>query len=446
MNTSDFLCFIEAKKLFFYNEPILLAVSGGIDSSVMVDLFHRSKLVFALAHCNFGLRGRESDADSTFVKYLANKLHVPFYTKKFDTTNYALEHGISIQMAAREIRYEWFEKVRSGFGFEHIATAHHLDDQAETFLINLIRGTGIAGLHGIPVKKGHIVRPLLFTSRKEIEQYATKYQVPYREDHSNNETKYLRNKIRHELLPIIGAINPEFTRGLSNTIRKIYDFEQIGIRVLEEGRKRLTMNEGGDSVIMIANLLLESPIESFAWEALSPFGFNESQVQNILACLLKEGKRVFLSPSYRLVKDRGKLVINKIQTKSLERAVMINYFTRKKSVTTPFPLVFTREKKVNKYVIPATGTIASLDFDKLQFPLSVRKWQHGDAFFPLGMKKKKKLSDFFTDQKIPIKEKEQTRVLCSGKDIVWIIGHRIDHRYRVTSATREILSIVRAES
>jgi tRNA(Ile)-lysidine synthase len=441
MDSGDFILYIAKQKLFLLHQPILLAVSGGIDSMVMVDLFHHSKIPFAIAHCNFGLRGRESDEDASFVKDHAKKLHVPFFTKNFNTEDVSLQKGISIQMAARELRYEWFDQIRSENGYEYIATAHHLDDQAETFLINLLRGTGIAGLHGIPVKKGRVVRPMLFTYRSEIKQYATEHHIFYREDHSNIETKYLRNKIRHDLIPLISSINPEFTKGLSETIQRISEFEQIGSFALEEWRARMLLKEEGDYVIGIEPLLKTTPIETFAWELFSPFGFNETQVKNVLDCLSKEGKKVFLSPTHRLVKDRKRLVISVIETKHHNKITKIDNFSCRKNIKVPVPLVFTRLHKLDNYEIPATGKIATLDYEKLQFPLMVRRWQPGDTFFPLGMRKRKKLSDFFIDQKFSIKQKEGTWLLCSGKNIVWIIGHRIDHRFRITSATRELICI-----
>ncbi|MEI7500188.1 MAG: tRNA lysidine(34) synthetase TilS [Bacteroidota bacterium] len=434
--------FILKTALVEKSQHILLSVSGGIDSMVMTALFHQAKLSFGIAHCNFGLRGIESDEDERFVIAMAGKYKVPCFIKNFNTSDYAHKKGISIQMAARELRYNWFEIIREQEKFDLIATAHHLDDQVETFLINLIRGTGIAGLHGIPIKNGNIIRPMMFAFRKEVEKYASERQILYREDRSNSEIKYLRNKIRHEVIPLLCSINPEFKYGLTESIARISGFEQIGNHAMEDWCRKAMTTDGKDKFIDINNLLKATPVESFAWALLSPFGFNETQVSNLLGCLEKENRKIFCSSTHRLVKDRERLVINAIEPKTKERSVIINHFSHRKSIKIPIPLVFTRVIKTGKYEIPASGMIATLDFGKLTFPLSVRRWRPGDAFFPFGMKNKKKLSDFFIDQKFSLKQKEQTWLLYSGNNIAWIIGHRIDNRYRVTSATQEMMCIV----
>ncbi len=445
MNFKDLLRFVESRNIISTTDTILLAVSGGIDSVVLVDLFHKAKFRFAIAHCNFGLRGKDSDEDAEFVQRLAVLMHVPFFSEKFDTSTVALQKGISIQMAARDLRYAWFEKIRQDNNFDYVATAHHLDDQVETFLINLIRGTGIAGLHGIPVKNGTIVRPLMFAYRKDIMQYANNNQIGYRTDQSNSETKYLRNKLRHEVIPLLCTINPDFSHGLTESIRRISEFELIGNRTLQDWRQDVLTTDGTDKFVDITSLIKLKPIEPYAWELLSPFNFNETQVSNLLSSLEKENRKIFDSSTHRLVKDRGRLVISLLIPKKQERPVKIMPFAFRKRITKPLALSFERMNEVKNYEIPATINTASLDFDKLQFPLTIRKWQAGDTFFPLGMKKKKKLSDFFIDQKFTLKEKEQTWLLCSGDNIAWIISHRIDHRFRVTTTTREILRVVNTE-
>ena len=442
MDLRDLIQFAEARNIFSRDDHILLAVSGGMDSTVMAHLFHRAKFRFAIAHCNFGLRGKESDEDAAFVKEMALHFNVPYFSEAFDTKNIALQKGISIQMAARDLRYDWFEKTREKNEYDYIATAHHLDDQVETFMINLIRGTGIAGLHGIPVKNDRVIRPLMFASRKDIEEYAGKYKISYRTDRSNNETKYLRNKIRHEVIPLLSSLNPEFTQGLTGTIVRISGFEQIGNRALEEWCQKAITTDGHDQFVDIRHLLELAPVEPYAWKLLSPFGFSQTQVSNLIGCLKKESSKVFCSPTHRLVKDRERLVIRPIEPKIRELYYKIGLFAHQKKIAKPLKLLLERIVNCEEYDIPANVDIASLDFDKLQFPLTLRRWQPGDVFFPLGMKKKKKLSDFFIDQKFSLQEKEQTWLLCSGKDIAWIVGRRIDHRFRVTPATREILRIV----
>jgi tRNA(Ile)-lysidine synthase len=445
MNPKDLVQFIEEKKLAGRHEYILLAVSGGIDSVVMAHLFHQAKFRFAIAHCNFCLRNLESDEDEVFVRNLAQTFDVPFFSEKFDTKSFAAQNGFSVQMAARKLRYDWFEKIRKENGFDYIATAHHLDDQVETFLINLVRGTGIAGLHGIPVKNGYIIRPMLFAFRKDIAQYAAEGNVGYREDRSNQETKYLRNKIRHDVIPMLCSINPDFVDGLSDTIRRLRDFEQLGIGALEEWQKHAISKEGNSQVIKIAGLKNNSLAPVLAWEFLSQYGFNETQLHNMLSSFGNENRKVFLSPTHRLVKERGRLIVSAIEPESSDKIYKIAPFARKKNLKSPLLLRFEHIKNPDNYEIPATGRIASLDAGKLKYPLVLRKWRNGDTFCPLGMKKKKKISDFLINEKVSLHEKEHIWLLCSGEDIVWIIGYRIDHRYRITNMTKEIIMIVNSE-
>ncbi|MFZ4523466.1 MAG: tRNA lysidine(34) synthetase TilS [Bacteroidales bacterium] len=443
MKPDHFIQFIDSGKLFGRDGKILLAVSGGIDSTVMADLFQKAQFDFAIAHCNFSLRGKESDKDARFVEKLAQKLNVPFFLKRFNTQEFASLHGISIQMAARELRYKWFEETRKENKYDYIATAHHLDDQVETFLINLIRGTGIAGLHGIPVKNGKVIRPMMFAGRTEIEQYAAKNQVDFRLDLSNNESKYLRNKIRHEVIPLLCSLNPEFRQGITETIGRICDFEMVGNQTLTTWCNEKLKPKGTNLTFDISHFLNLTPVEPYAWAMLAPFGFNQSQIANLIDNLEHADRQVFLSPTHRMVKERKSLnicIIDKEQDHST-RTFQVNHFSNKKTTTKPFPLVFEIFKNSDGFTIPATPGIACLDRSKLQFPLTLRKWQEGDLFYPLGMRGKKKLSDFFIDQKFSMSDKEDTWLLCTGNKIAWIIGHRIDHRFRVTSKTTEILSI-----
>ena len=446
MEIRDLIRFNHEKQLFTGNDRILLAVSGGIDSAVMAEMFHGAGFKFGITHCNFSLRGGESDLDELFVKSMAYRMKVPFYATTFDTPAFALQNGISIQMAARELRYRWFESTRKEHRFDYVATAHHLDDQAETFLINLIRGTGIAGLHGIPLKNGTVIRPMMFAIRMEIEQYALSHHVEYRQDQSNNETKYLRNKIRHEIIPILGSVNPGFVAGLTETIRRIGEFELVGNRALEDLCRNLLSTSGKEVIIDVNRLTAVSPVEPLAWALLSPFGFNETQVANLLTCLGSDHRQLFNSPTHRLVKERGRLTLTPAGPATREKTVTISLFPRQKKISKPIHLRLKRISDVSRYDIPVSPCTASLSFEKLQFPLTLRRWQPGDSFYPLGMKKKKKLSDFFIDGKFTLAEKEAAWLLCSGKDIAWIVGHRIDHRFRITRATREILCVLSGEA
>ncbi len=441
METTDLLRFVQARKMFLAQEPILLAISGGIDSMVMADLFHRCGYRFGIAHCNFGLRGEESEADEQFVRLKAAQLNVPFHTERFDTRERARRNRVSIQMAARELRYDWFDKIRQEHGYRYTATAHHLDDQAETFLINLARGTGIAGLHGIPVQTGSIIRPLMFTGRAEIEAYARRHKVAFRHDHSNDELKYTRNRVRQEIVPALKKLNPDFIRGLSETIRRISEFEQAGQHELETWSAKAVRRQDNEWVLDIGTIPVDRPPGPYLWKVMAPFGFNETQLDNLLRCLHGEGRRRFSSATHRLDREKGCIRISRKEKKAVDREYEIELFSRSKKMSRPLSLHYRRITAVDSYEIPATGAIASLDFGKLVFPLILRRWRAGDSFHPLGMRKRKKISDFFIDQKVVQKDREEAWLLSSGGQIVWILGHRIDHRYRVTIATREILRI-----
>lgn len=442
MDHNNLVDFINSRRIFSKTDKILLAVSGGIDSVVLAHLFRKADLNFAIAHCNFGLRGDESNADAAFVADLASLLKVPFFLKRFSTISFANAKRISIQMAARDLRYHWFEQIRNKNHFAYVATAHHLDDQVETFLINLIRGTGIAGLHGIPVKNDKIVRPMMFAWRKDIELFATEHEIKYRTDKSNSETVYLRNKVRHAVIPLLCTLNPEFTNGVNSSISRLRDFEQIGNQTLDKWFTKVTIHEGNDVIVNIEDLLKVTPQELYAWRLLSPYGFNESQVSNLLNSLKGTTRKLFLSDSHKVIKERNRLVIRNLNSPPPDNAVFIPSFEKRKQIRKPVALFLTHLKQAENYAIPTATHVASLDFQKLQFPLVLRKWQIGDSFTPIGMNKRKKVSDFFIDQKFTQKQKEETWILCSGNDIAWIVGHRIDNRFKITHETSEILSIV----
>lgn len=445
-----FINFIDSSKLFPCDETVLLAVSGGLDSTVMVHLFARAGFRFAVAHCHFQLRGADSDQDFQFTENLAETNSVPFHSVKFDTQEYAGKHGLSIQMAARELRYLWFEEIRQKHGFQYIATAHHLDDQAETILINLIRGTGIAGMHGIPVKSGRLVRPLMFARRNEISEYASEHEIKFREDLSNNEVKYLRNKIRHDIIPIFNSINPVFVENLNSSVRKISDYEKIAEKNLHEWKSSVTQVIDDMTIVDLKQLLAFPQPETLAWFVLSPFGFNETQIEKLINCLDKPEEKVFASPTHTLRKERNRLIVyltqpsstfNEIKSEGSEVfSIPVQYMTNEISSV---QLRFNHINHPGKYQISKDPNIASLDFHKLEFPLTLRKWQPGDSFHPFGMKGKKKLSDFFIDLKLSDEQKKRAWLLCSNNQIVWIVGYRIDHRYRVTGKTEEVLLVER---
>jgi tRNA(Ile)-lysidine synthase len=428
--------FIKQENLFLKNQKILVAVSSGIDSVALCYLMHEAGYSFGLAHCNFKLRGKESDDDEKFVKQLSLKFHVPFHYKNFETKKYSEEKKISVQMAARDLRYEWFEEIRKRNHYDVIAVAHHQDDEVETFFINLIRGTGIAGLHGIKAKTGKIVRPLLFTGRKEIEEYVKKNKVKFREDKSNKSTKYLRNKVRLQLIPMLKELNPDIESTVKSEIRRIKQIESVFQKLVKEEQEEIQSTEGNVTKFNISKLLLLENKELFLYEFLKPYGFSGDIIQQILKSLNAESGRQFMSDSYRLIKDRKFLIISPHQADEvLESYIVTRGY---KELVTPIHVEFSEKKFSKKIEINKAKNVACLDLDKLQFPLHIRKWERGDYFIPFGMKGKKKLSDYFTDMKFSLIEKENTWLLCNGDDIIWVVGHRIDERYKVTGRTKNI--------
>lgn len=433
----QFKDFIRKENLFSREDRILLAVSGGMDSVAMAELFHRSGQSFAIAHCNFNLRGEESDLDEHFTEKLARRYKRPFYSRRFETASYAREHGISIQMAARELRYAWFSEVCSLEGYRYVATAHHLDDQMETFFINLTRSTGIGGLHGILPRQGILVRPMLFTGRKEIEAFIRENHLAYREDSSNTETKYLRNKIRHELIPVLREIQPEFPRLLSENIERIRDAETIYRKADEEAKPVLLKAESDRFLIPIPELKKRKPEATFLFEILSPFGFNYRTVKNIAAALDDPPGIAFFSPTHRLIKDRKNLILTGIKTPEPLPSYMIP--VKASRLDQPVSLTLKRTRDIKKLRILPDKDRAYLDMAKLSFPLVLRKWKPGDLFYPFGKDRRKKVSDFFIDEKVPVPDKEKCWILCSGNKIAWVVGHRIDNRFRITTRTREAL-------
>jgi tRNA(Ile)-lysidine synthase len=439
----EFKAFVGSEKLFGPGDRILLAVSGGIDSVVMSELFHRAGYLFGIAHCNFGLRGMESDADETFVEKLAGKYKVPFYSKRFLTAMDAKEKRISIQMAARELRYQWFEELRLKNKYAFVATAHHLDDQVETFFINLLRSTGIAGLHGILPRQGNLIRPLLFSYRNNIEAFARKYKLAFREDSSNLETKYKRNKIRHEIIPVFRELNPIFPQLLTETILRMRETEIIFRNSIEEARKKIIRKDKNGTYIRIEDLKKLIPVDIYAFELLSPFGFHEAVIRDILHSQDDSSGKIFYSTTHRLIRNRKELILDLLPGKkeSSSKNAEISIPENKNEIRKPIHLSFTKTTTGKEFGIDPLKEVANLNFRKIVFPLILRRWKKGDSFYPFGMNKKKKLSDYFIDNKLSIPEKENTWLLCSGPHILWIVGHRIDHRFRVTSQTKEVLQV-----
>lgn len=441
-----FQSFIKKENLFSSSEKILLTVSGGIDSMVMCELFQKAGFNFGIAHCNFQLRAEESDGDQEFVGSLAEKYNVPFHSTTFSTSSFAKKNKLSIQVAARQLRYQWFEEIREQYGYKFIATAHHQDDSIETFFINLIRGTGIAGLHGILPKLGTIVRPLLFTTKNEIEAYSKKNKLKYREDSSNTSDKYVRNKIRHHVIPVLKELNPSLETTINDNTRHLRDVELVYKNEIEKRRSKIVKQEQGSILISIKKLSKLQPVVTYLYEFLKPFNFNASIVEEIISAIEGTSGKQFYSSTHRLIKDREFLIIEKLKVASPAASPWRPKESFKLKVKEnqndasieELSLNFSKLSKTIDYKLSASNLTAALDFDKLEFPLEIRKWQQGDAFYPLGMKGKKKLSDFFINKKLSINQKENTWLLTSTGKIAWVIGHRIDERFKITEKTRKI--------
>ncbi|MBW6459249.1 MAG: tRNA lysidine(34) synthetase TilS [Bacteroidales bacterium] len=440
---NEFIDYINRENLLRHDNWILMAVSGGLDSVVMTDLFHHAGYSFGIAHVNFALRGKESERDEQFVRNLADKYKSPSYFIRFDTKQYARKNKLSVQMAARQLRYDWFRQVVSEVGYDFIATAHHLDDQIETFLINLARGTGIAGLHGILPKHGVIIRPLLFASRSQLENYAQENNLDFVEDSSNASLKYSRNRIRHKVIPELEKINPSFRTEFARTIQNIRDAETVYRSVIDIEKKRLLIPHESGYQIPLVLLKQMKPLRTWLFELLSPFDFNVAVVNDVLNTLDDPPGKLFYSATHRVVKDRECLLIDPLPVSNAQHNLPTGCFPIFQSdlrIDFPVKLVL-KVHDASGFVISSRSQTACLDLDKLKFPLSLRKWKKGDYFIPLGMSGRKKISDFFTDQKYSIPEKEKSWLLCSGPDIVWIIGHRIDDRYKITGETERVLEI-----
>ena len=411
--------FITEKSLFVREDKLILGISGGADSVCLMHVFLELGYSFELAHCNFNLRGEESDADEYFVTDLAKKYQLKIHVKQFDTLVYAAENKISTQMAARDLRYAWFEKLRIKSSAKYLAIAHHANDDVETFFINLVRGSGLKGFLGIKEKNNAIIRPLLSVSRLEIEQYLKDRGLVFREDSSNASVKYLRNKIRHELIPLLAQMNPSIQQTVKDEMRILEGVAQIYASKVEEVRKDLTQEKNGIVQLEISALLALNPLHSYLYELLSAYGFYA--VEAISKALQGQSGKQFFSSTHQLVVDRENIFISLLNK---ENEV---FEITEKTISLVHPLVINFKVIADKTII-YDNNIAQLDVDKLKFPLTLRKWKEGDKFIPLGMKKFKKLSDFFIDSKFSIIDKQEQWLLCSGVDIVWVLGCRIDER------------------
>jgi tRNA(Ile)-lysidine synthase len=430
---------------YLKGKKLLIAVSGGIDSVVLADLMRQNNFDIALAHCNFQLRGKDSDKDEAFVKDLAKKMEIPVFAVKFDTKKYASENKISTQVAARELRYKWFEKIRKEHRFSFILTAHHADDDLETVLINLIRGTGLEGLTGIPERNKNIIRPLLPFPREEIENYADDKGLKWREDLSNNEDKYTRNKIRHHILPVLKELNPGFNDSFRQTLSHLKGSSAIVKESVSKARCRIFKKTGKDSYeLEIKKIRRLKNTRHYLYEMLKDFGFTEwDDVYRLLEA--QPGKQVF-SDTHRLIKDRDLLLLTGLSSADNVRSKEFKISSDQKKLyldgcTLLFRDIPVKEIKKEKIVKSDPEKEVYLDKKSIKFPLTVRKWKEGDYFYPIGMQGKKKLSKFFKDEKLSVLDKENIWLLCDQNKIAWVIGKRMDDRFKITENTKEILKI-----
>lgn len=424
---------LQKKFPFIKNKQLLIAVSGGIDSVVLTHLFHQLGYKCTLAHCNFNLRNKESDLDEEFVIELGKQLDMPVETIKFDTINYAEEKKISIQMAARKLRYDWFQQLIKKNNLNYVFTAHQKDDVLETFLINFTRGTGLDGLTGIPEINENILRPLLIFSREDVTNYAAENKIIWREDLSNSSTKYFRNKIRHTIVPILKELNPNLLKSFDNTLLNLKESQTlVKDRIRSLKNHVITYESDGSVKISITKILELNNPKAHLYELLKPYGFTSwKDVINLLEA--QSGKQIF-TPSHRLIKNRDELILTTFTEESKG-----NYLINEQTVCidSPISLKFSRIAKMENL----DNKTACIDKNLLKYPLTVRKWEKGDYFYPIGMHGKKKLSKYFKDEKLSLLEKEKTWLLCSDNEIVWVIGKRLDNRYKTSDKTTNILKV-----
>ena len=412
--------FIEKEDLFSKQDKILVALSGGADSVALTRILITLGYHCEAAHCNFELRGEESDRDEDFVRNFCRSLNIKCHSIHFETRRYAAQQSISIEMAARELRYNWFSKICEESDCQVVAVAHHKDDSVETMLLNLIRGTGINGLLGIRPKNGNVVRPLLCASRQEVVEYLHRMNQTYVTDSTNLEDEYTRNKIRLNLLPLMEEINPSVKDGLVKTASYLNDISKVYQQAIKESIDRIFITP--EKEISIEKLMNEPAPQALLFEVLFPLGFNSTQVEEVYGSLNGQPGKRFISSQWQVVKDRDLLLIEKVKT------------ANDKPLITFEEVLLTKE-----FVIPKDKNTACFDANKFKGVISIRKWEKGDYFIPFGMKGKKLVSDFMTDSKFSLLKKEQQWVLSCNDQIAWLIGERTDNRFRIDDSTQKVI-------
>jgi len=431
---SQFQKHLSQNLFFLTNKKLLLAVSGGIDSMVLLDLFKKSDFEIAIAHCNFQLRGQESNDDQTFIENYSKENTIPLFVTQFDTKAFAEDFKLSIQVAARELRYKWFYELLKSNKYDYVLTAHHADDNIETFLINLSRGSGLEGFTGIPLQNDKTIRPLLNFGRDEIFNYAKENNIKWREDSSNASDKYLRNKIRQEIVPVLKTLNPNLLSSFQNTIENLQQSMSLVDDASRIVYRKVVLDEENQKKINLKELLQLPNYKAYLYQWLNPFGFKAwNDIYNLVES--QSGKQI-LSEGFKLLKDREYLIL--APQSKIDKNEKYRIEQGQKEVNFHIKLSFCQISSISN----ASNKTIFVDENKLKYPLILRRWGEGDVFYPLGMNgKSKKVSKFFKDQKLSLIEKENTWLLCSDDQIVWIVGIRQDERFKIEKTTKQIIQI-----
>jgi tRNA(Ile)-lysidine synthase len=435
---SNFRDFVLQNHLFTQKDKLLLAVSGGVDSAVLCELCKQAGFNFSIAHCNFKLRESQSDRDEEFVKGLAEKYKVSFYVKQFDTFADSKKNKTSIETTARNLRYRWFEQLSIEYNFNVIVTAHHANDNVETLLMNFFRGTGIKGLHGILLKQQKIIRPLLFAKKNELETFATENKLPFVIDYTNAESDFTRNYFRNELIPALQKVFPSVNDNLLDNIERFKDVEELYTQAISGHKKKLLEYKGSEVHMAVLQLQQTKPLNTVVYEIIKDYGFTTNQTNDVIALLKSESGKYVQSSTHRIIRNRKWLIISPNDT-NISETILIerdNTTISFKQGTLQLSAVLNKHLAVNN-----NQAMAQLDAAEVKFPLLLRKWKQGDYFYPLGMQKKKKLSRFFIDQKLSVTDKQKVWVVESNKKILWVIGLRIDDRFKITVKTKNVLQI-----
>ncbi|MGF2412596.1 tRNA lysidine(34) synthetase TilS [Ferruginibacter sp.] len=432
----QFQQYIKQQHLFNPKDKLLLAVSGGVDSVVLCELSKQAGYDFAIAHCNFQLRGEDSNRDEKFVAQLAKKYEVPVYQVSFDTNAIAASEKKSVEETARDLRYAWFEEIRSSNGYDYIVTAHHADDNIETVLMNFFRGTGIKGLHGILPRQSKIVRPLLFANKKALQLFAELHDIVFVTDYTNEQNDFTRNYFRNELIPAVKKVFSGVEDNILNNITRLGEAEKLYNQAINIHKEKLLEAKGNEIHIPVLKLLKVSPLATILYEIIKDYNFTAHQTEEVIALLQSESGKYLQSASHRVIKNRKWLIISPNKTNEAQN-ILIEAANKKINFETGVLLI----EQYSTFAVNHSPFIAQLDLTGIKFPLLLRKWKQGDYFYPLGMQKKKKLSRFFIDQKLSLTQKENVWVIESNKKILWVVGMRIDDRFKITDTTKNVLQL-----